>query len=151
MTPGDVEAEGDEKARALLDPSVTETVRRQELSTLASGNPTLHAVVIKKMDQYRNQAGTLGRESGLQQMGIGQQQPQTKTASAGQIGELMVRLHQEFPVPAGHDPHSIREQKNGRLILRIFHKGACSVAMISPEDLDESIEGAVKTIKDAIV
>jgi hypothetical protein len=106
-------------------------------------------VVIKKMDQYRNQAGTMGRSAGFAQMGIGQ--GQTKTASPGQLTELMLRLHQEFPVPAGEDPHSMRQQKNGRLILRVLYKNARHIAFISPEDLDNSIEDTVKAIKDEIV
>jgi len=72
MTPGDVEAMGDEKARQLLDPTLPEQNRRQELSALRTSNPTLHAVVIKKMESYRNQAGTAGQQQGLQQI-LGQQ------------------------------------------------------------------------------
>lgn len=71
MTPMDVEQQGEETARQLLDPQVPEATRRQQLSSLRGTNPTLHAVVIKKMDQLRNQAGTLGQAAGMQQMGIG--------------------------------------------------------------------------------
>jgi len=76
MTPPDMEAQADETARQLLDPTLPEVNRRQQLSALRTSNPTMHAVVIKKMDQYRNQAGTAGQAAGLQAMGIGGQSKQ---------------------------------------------------------------------------
>ena len=74
MTLEDTEALGDEKARQLLDPTLPESNRRQELAALRNSNPTLHAVVTKKMEQYRQQAGTAGQAAGMQQvLGGGQQ------------------------------------------------------------------------------
>lgn len=154
MSPGDVESMADEKARALLDPSVTESVRRRELDALANTNSTLHAVVIKKLDQYRNQAGNLGRAAGLQQMGIGGgEQPQGKTASQEQITELMLRIHQEFPSSGGSGAtHSIRVQKNGNLVLRVFGKNASipHIVMVSPDSVINSIEDVVRGIKEEV-
>lgn len=66
-SPLDVEAQGDEMARQLLAPNVPESVRRQQLGVIRNQNPTLHAIVIKKMDQIRNRAGTAGQSAGMEQ------------------------------------------------------------------------------------
>jgi len=72
MAIGDVESTAQEIAMRLADPNTPETARRQELAALRNSNSTLHAVVIKKMDQIKNQAGTLGRAAGMAQMSGGQ-------------------------------------------------------------------------------
>jgi len=66
MTPDDVEQMGDEKARQLLDPTLPEQNRRQELAALRNSNPTLHAVVIKQMEKYRSQNNQAGTSQAIQ-------------------------------------------------------------------------------------
>lgn len=85
MTPMDIETQGEESAKQLLDPTLPEQQRRQQLSALRNSNPTLHAVVIKKMEELRGRAGTMGQQAGLQAMGVGPQpgqqgQPQQAAA-----------------------------------------------------------------------
>lgn len=64
----DMEGVAQETAMRLADPNTPEAARRQELAALRNSNGTLHALVIKKMDQIRGQAGTLGRAAGMQAM-----------------------------------------------------------------------------------
>lgn len=66
-TPMDTQGQGAEIARQLMDPSVPETARRQQLTALRQSNDTLHAVVIKEMDKLRNAAGTMGQAQGMPQ------------------------------------------------------------------------------------
>jgi hypothetical protein len=143
MTPMDIEAQGDEAARALLDPSMPEQNRRQQLSSLRTSNPTLHAVVIKKMDQYRNQAGGLGQAAGFQQLGIG------KSASLESIAELMARLNQEFPIPKGASyNHSVTMPSGStKVALTVWTKGASNAVLLSQGDLSDSIDRLIMEIK----
>jgi hypothetical protein len=147
MSVGDVSSQADEWARALLDPSMTETARRQQLSAIRTSNETLHALVIKKLDQYRSQAGTLGREAGLQQMGIGQ----AKTAFSEKITGLMIHVHQMFPLTktAGQQ-HTIKRLDDSRYELSIFHKNAGHSIEIKESELDGSLLNLVADIKAAI-
>lgn len=64
----DTEAQAGEIAMRLADPNCPDTARRQELAALRSTNTTLHAVVIKKIEQIRQQSGTAGRAAGFQQI-----------------------------------------------------------------------------------
>lgn len=147
MTPDDVEAQGDETARALLDPSLPEQNRRQQLSSLRTTNPTLHAVVIKKMDQYRNQAGGLGQAAGFQQLGIGKQ------ASMESVAELMIRLNQEFPIPkeAGYNHSITMPSGSTKMKITVWNKGAQMPVLLSQNDLLNSIDALVTEIKLAIL
>lgn len=77
----DLQSQADEWVNNLLSPNMTDTTRRQQLANLRQANPTLHALITQKLRQARTQAGTMGRDVGLQRMGIGQPQ-QAKTASA---------------------------------------------------------------------
>lgn len=155
MTPMDLESQGDEMARTLLDPAMPEQNRRQQLSALRTSNPTLHAIVIKKMDQYRNQGGTLGQAAGLQQLGIGQpqQQPQQqKVASLEAISELMVRLNQAFPIPkeAAYNHSIVMPKDSSKMRITVWSKGASFPVLISQSDLSEPIETLVTEIKRTI-
>jgi len=67
-TPMDIQGQGESMAQQLLDPSVPETSRRQQLTALRQSNSTLHAVVIKEMDRLRNQAGTAGAAAAMPQV-----------------------------------------------------------------------------------
>ena len=168
MTIDDLDAQADEEARAILDPSLPESAGRQRLAALRNTNGTLHALVLKKLDQYRSRAGVAGRAAGLQSMGIGKAASVDpvlekmglradillheldmhicKRASAEQITGLMMHLTQAFPVDGGKQ-HTVREQKNGRLVLSVFTKQGRVVALVDPEDLDESPERVVSEIK----
>jgi hypothetical protein len=152
MTPMDLESQGDEMARTLLDPAMPETNRRQQLSALRTSNPTLHAIVIKKMDQYRNQGGTLGQAAGLQQLGIGQPQQQQKVASLEAISELMVRLNQTFPIPkeAAYNHSIVMPKDSSKMRITVWSKGASFPVLISQSDLSEPIETLVTEIKRTI-
>lgn len=152
MTPMDLEAQGDEMARTLLDPAMPEQNRRQQLSALRTSNPTLHAIVIKKMDQYRNQAGGLGQAAGFQQLGIGQPQQQQKVASLEAISELMVRLNQAFPIPkeAAYNHSIVMPKDSSKMRITVWNKGASFPVLISQSDLSEPIETLVTEIKRTI-
>jgi hypothetical protein len=150
MTPMDVEAQGDEMARTLLDPAMPEQHRRQQLSALRNSNPTLHAIVIKKMDQYRGQMGTANPAAGAAALGIGQ--PQQKLANIEGITELMVRLSQAFPIPkAASYNHSISmPPDSNRVLLTVWSKEASYPVILSQSDLTGSIEALVTEIKKTI-
>lgn len=150
MTPMDIEAQGDETARALLDPQMPEQHRRQQLSALRTTNPTLHAIVIKKMDQYRQQMGSADPAAGAAALGIGQ--PQQKMASLDSITELMVRLNQTFPIPKEASyAHSIT-MPNGtsRIRLTVWNKGASFPVILSHSDLSGSMNELVVEISKTI-
>jgi len=68
-TPGDIYAEGDAKARQLV--VMDETTRRRELHSLSKTNETLHAIVLKRLDQLRNEARSMGMPQALQQVAQG--------------------------------------------------------------------------------
>jgi len=68
-TPGDIYAEGDAKARELV--VMDETTRRRELHALSKTNETLHAIVLKRLDQLRNEARSMGMPQALQQVAQG--------------------------------------------------------------------------------
>ena len=53
-------------ARKLLDPSLPEGERSRQLRAIRETNDSLHAMVIKKMDQLRNQARSIGQDAGMQ-------------------------------------------------------------------------------------
>lgn len=69
-TPGDVYAQAGALAQQLLT-QTPESMRRSELIKIKHSNPTLHALVLQRMDEIRNQAALQGREMVLQQMGQG--------------------------------------------------------------------------------
>lgn len=69
MSLDNFEEQANSIAQRLADEAQTpESARRQELAALRNTNGPLHAMVIKKMDQIRQQAGTLGRAAGMAQM-----------------------------------------------------------------------------------
>lgn len=149
MTPDDVEAQADEEARRLLDPQLPEQNRRQELSALRTSNPTLHAVVIKKMDQYRNQAGTAGQSAGLQQMGIGGGQ---KVATLQSISELMGELNREFPIPSGSKcNHAITMPAgSSKVKIAIYRNNKWDNVLLSQEDFSKTASSLVAEIREAL-
>lgn len=65
-SPMDVEGNADAIARQLL--TLPETEKNQQLAQYRQTNSTLHAVILKKMDQLRNQARGAGMGAGLQQV-----------------------------------------------------------------------------------
>jgi len=70
-TPGDINQEADEMAKQLLQ--MPETERKRQLTSIRNNNDTLHALVLKKMDQYRNQARSVGMDQALPQIVQNQQ------------------------------------------------------------------------------
>ena len=72
MNPMDVQAQGQQIAQQLADPSMPDSTRRQQLNTYREQNPTLHAVIKTELEKLRGKAGVLGRAAGLQAM-AGQQ------------------------------------------------------------------------------
>ena len=63
-----------EQAGALAQQLLTQTpesMRRGELIKIKHSNPTLHALVIQRMDEMRNQAALQGRDMVLQQQAQG--------------------------------------------------------------------------------
>lgn len=85
-TPMDVQGQGAAIAQQLLDPSVPETARRQQLSQYRSSNPTLHAVIIKEMERLRNSAGTAGQAQAMPQAIQQAQQAQAAAAPVSTPG-----------------------------------------------------------------
>lgn len=69
-SPGDVYEQAGELARQLLT-QTPESMRRSQLIKIKHSNPTLHALVIQRMDEMRNEASLQGRDMVLQQMGQG--------------------------------------------------------------------------------
>jgi hypothetical protein len=63
VTPENVNQEADQMARQLLE--MPETERRRQLTAIRNNNDTLHALVLKKMDQLRNQARSMGMQQAL--------------------------------------------------------------------------------------
>jgi len=62
-TPENVNQEADDMARKLLQ--MPDSERRRQLTSIRSSNDTLHALVLKKMEQLRNQARSVGGEQAL--------------------------------------------------------------------------------------
>jgi len=62
-TPEDVNQQADQTARELLQ--MPETDRRRQLTSIRQNNDTLHALVLKKMDQLRTQARSMGMDQAL--------------------------------------------------------------------------------------
>lgn len=58
ITPENINAQGDQMARELLQ--MPEPERRRQLRAIAQQNDALHAVVLKRMDIIRNQARSMG-------------------------------------------------------------------------------------------
>lgn len=142
---GDLDSQAQEWASQLLAPEMTDTARRQQLTSIRTTNGTLHALIIKKMDQMRQQAGTLGRAAGFQQMGIGQ----PKTAMPEKIAGLLMCIHQAFPVAGGDQQHNVK-MADGGYDVSIFHKGAMRTIKIASTELDDSIPNLVLDIKAAM-
>lgn len=69
-TPGDVYEQAGALAHQLLT-QTPESMRRSQLIKIKHSNPTLHALVIQRMEDLRNQASLQGRDMVLQQMGQG--------------------------------------------------------------------------------
>lgn len=69
-TPGDVYEQAGALAQQLLT-QTPESMRRSELIKIKHSNPTLHALVIQRMDEMRNQAALQGRDMVLQQQAQG--------------------------------------------------------------------------------
>ena len=67
-TPGDVYEQAGALAQQLLT-QVPDSMRRSELIRIKHSNPTLHALVIQRMEEMRNQAALQGRDMVLQQGG----------------------------------------------------------------------------------
>lgn len=65
-TPGDVYEQAGALAQQLLT-QTPESMRRSQLIKIKHSNPTLHALVIQRMDEMRNQAALQGRDMVLQQ------------------------------------------------------------------------------------
>jgi capsid protein len=63
VTPENVNQEADQMARQLLE--MPETERRRQLTAIRNSNDTLHALVLKKMEQLRNQARSMGMQQAL--------------------------------------------------------------------------------------
>ena len=140
MTPTDVEAQGDEMARQLLDPQMPEANRRQQLSSLRETNPTLHAVVLKKMEQLRNQAGTAGRSAGLQQMGIAKGgEFFGKTASFSSMrkqAQVMWMAHAYFPCTATRRHSLTFEPTTQKTALNIWYHHRSWPVYVDDQDMD---------------
>ena len=62
-TPENVNQEADDMARKLLQ--MPDSERRRQLTSIRNSNDTLHALVLKKMEQLRNQARSVGGEQAL--------------------------------------------------------------------------------------
>ena len=69
-TPGDVYEQAGALAQQLLT-QVPESMRRSQLIKIKHSNPTLHALVLQRMDEMRNQAALQGRDMVLQQQAQG--------------------------------------------------------------------------------
>lgn len=69
-TPGDVYEQAGALAQQLLT-QTPESMRRSELIKIKHSNPTLHALVLQRMDEMRNQAALQGRDMVLQQQAQG--------------------------------------------------------------------------------
>lgn len=63
-----IQSEAEQTARTLLGPNISDLQRNQELDKIRKTNPTLHAVVIQKMEQLRGQAAAQGKEQLLPQI-----------------------------------------------------------------------------------
>jgi hypothetical protein len=79
VTPGDLNAQADQMARELL--ALPEGDRHRQLSAIRQTNDTLHALVLKKMDQLRTQARSQGQDMAMQQV---LQQPQAEQQQPAQ-------------------------------------------------------------------
>lgn len=143
MTPGDVDAQADEEARRLLDPRMPENIRRQHLAALRNTNSTLHAVVLKKMDQYRNQAGNIGRQAGFDQLGIGTE----KTAAIDGLPKLMAALNKEFPPPKGKNHHIVMPDGASRVTIGVWNGDTLMNVLSSQEDLAKDPSKMITEIK----
>ena len=65
-TPGDINAEATQIAQSLLF-EVPESLRRGELSKIKASNPTLHALVLQKMDETRREMARQGQAMIMQE------------------------------------------------------------------------------------
>ena len=65
-TPDEMMAQAEQVAMQLL--GMPAELRRSQLSSIKKTNETLHALVIQKMDQIRQQAKTVGGYQALQEM-----------------------------------------------------------------------------------
>lgn len=136
MAVGDVQAQAQEIAAQLL--GVPESARRQQLTALRQTNDTLHAQVIKYMDQMRNQAGTLGQQAGLQQMGIAK-----SAAFAGMPvqNQILWMARAFFPKEGDTRPVMSWDETASKMALAVWHKGAAYRFALSDDDLQrEPIE-----------
>ena len=66
QTPGDLNAQADQMARELL--ALPEGDRHRQLASIRQTNDTLHALVLKKMDQLRTQARSVGQDMAMEQV-----------------------------------------------------------------------------------
>lgn len=80
-TPMDVQSQGDEIARRLL--AQDEGTRRRELQAIRQQDPTLHAVVLERMDQLRTQARSAGQDQMMPQVLEGAPPPPPAETGAG--------------------------------------------------------------------
>jgi hypothetical protein len=62
-TPENMNEEADQIARELLQ--MPDSERRRQLTSIRNNNDTLHALILKKMDQLRNQARSMGMQQAL--------------------------------------------------------------------------------------
>lgn len=67
-TPEMLMSEGEDIARTLLGPNITESQKNQELEKYRTTRPELHAVIMQKMKELRSEAEAQGREQILPQM-----------------------------------------------------------------------------------
>jgi hypothetical protein len=63
VTPENINAQGDQMARQLLQ--MPESERRRQLHMISQQNEALHAVILNRMDKLRNQARSVGMESAM--------------------------------------------------------------------------------------
>lgn len=66
VTPENVTQEADQMARQLLQ--MPDADRRRQLNSIRQNNDTLHALILKKMDQLRTQARSMGMQQALPQV-----------------------------------------------------------------------------------
>jgi len=68
VTPEQLNQQADQIARQLLDPRMSDGDRRRQLTAIRQNNDTLHSLVIKKMDQLRTQARSIGQGQAMPQV-----------------------------------------------------------------------------------
>ena len=148
MTPGDVEAQGEETAKQLLDPTLPETNRRQQLAALRTSSPTLHAVVIKKMEELRGRAGTAGQAAGMQAIGVGQ-----KAGDFERLHKLaQIRRAAELFFPPAHTPHRLGlTPDQDKLALTLSLKEGSLPVMLKQADLEQHPFDLMVQIQDLLL